>query len=453
MQLSFYGASGTVTGSKYLLSNGKQRIMVDSGLFQGEKKNRVLNWEAPPFDPTTLDAILLTHAHLDHSGYVPVLTKTGFEGPIYCTPATKELCEIILRDSGYLQEEDAKFRNKHKITKHDPALPLYTQEDAERALKQFKPVGFDREVELAKGLTFKLTRAGHILGSGCVHLRSDGRTIVFSGDVGRREGPVMRAAEPLGQMDYLVVESTYGNRLHEDDADPKDQLADVINRTADRRGIVVIPAFAVGRSTTLLHFISELISEGRIPDIPVFLNSPMAINATEIYCEHHTEHRLTEQECRDIYANVDFVRSREASKALNTNDGPAIIVSASGMVEGGRVVHHLKTMLPDPKNTVLFTGFQAPGTRGERLLSGAETVKIHGEEVPCRAEIVDLDNLSAHADWKEIVEWLRPTAAAPRMTFVTHGEPESAKAIQQHLREELGWDSVTPAYKEQFEIK
>jgi len=453
MQLSFYGAAGTVTGSKYLLSNGNQRIMVDSGLFQGEKKNRVLNWEAPPFDPTTLNALLLTHAHLDHSGYVPVLTKSGFKGPIYCTPATRELCEIILRDSGYLQEEEAKFRNKHKITKHDPALPLYTQEDAERALKQFKPVGFDREVELAKGLTFKLTRAGHILGSACVHLRSNGQTVVFSGDVGRSDGPVMRPAEPLGQMDYLVVESTYGNRLHEDDTDPKDQLADVINRTADRRGIVVIPAFAVGRSTTLLHFISELISEGRIPDIPVFLNSPMAINATEIYCEHHSEHRLTEQECRDIYANVDFVRSKEASKALNTNDGPAIIVSASGMIEGGRVVHHLKSMLPDPKNTVLFTGFQAPGTRGERLMSGAETVKIHGEEVPCRAEIVDLDNLSAHGDWKEIVDWLRPAAAAPKMTFVTHGEPESAKAMQQHLRDELGWDSVAPAYKQQFEIK
>jgi metallo-beta-lactamase family protein len=358
-----------------------------------------------------------------------------------------------LRDSGYLQEEEAKFRNKHEITKHDPALPLYTQEDAERALKQFKPVGFDQEFELAKGLTFKLTRAGHILGSGCVHVRSEGRTVVFSGDVGRREDPVMRAAEPLGQMDYLVIESTYGNRLHEDDTDPKDQLADVINRTAARRGTVVIPAFAVGRSTTLLHFISELISEGRVPDIPVFLNSPMAINATEIYCEYHSEHRLTEQECRDIYANVDFVRSKEASKALNTNDGPAIIVSASGMVEGGRVVHHLKTMLPDPKNTVLFTGFQAPGTRGEQIMSGAEAVKIHGEEVPCRAEIVELDNLSAHGDWKEIVDWLRPTAAAPKMTFVTHGEPESAKAMQQHLSDELGWDSVAPAYKDQIDIK
>jgi metallo-beta-lactamase family protein len=453
MHLSFYGAAGTVTGSKYLLSNGKQRLLIDCGLFQGEKKNRLLNWEAPPFEPSTLNAIVLTHAHLDHSGYLPVLCKGGFEGPIYCTQATKELSEIILRDSGYLQEEEARFLNKHKITKHDPALPLYTQEDAERTLRLFKPVPFGTDIDLAKGLSVKVTRAGHILGSGCVHVRNSGRTVVFSGDVGRPHGPVMQAPEPLGEMDYLVVESTYGNRLHEDDEDPKGQLADAINRTVERGGTVVIPSFAVGRSTTILHFIAELISEGRVPDVPVFLNSPMAINATEIYCEHHSEHRLTESECRDIYANVDFVRSKEASKALNTNVGPAIIVSASGMVEGGRVLHHLKTMLPDSRNTVLFVGFQAPGTRGQKILNGAETVKIHGEEVPCRAEVEELDNLSAHADWQEIIDWLRPTARAPRLTFVTHGEPESAKAMQDHLRDELGWEAVVPAYKERFEIK
>jgi metallo-beta-lactamase family protein len=453
MHLSFFGAAGTVTGSKYLLSNGRQRILIDGGLFQGEKQNRLLNWEDPPFDPASLDAIVLTHAHLDHSGYLPVLVKRGFKGPVYCTPATRELSDIILRDSGYLQEEEARYRNKHRITKHDPALPLYTQEDAERTLKQLEPVPFETNVELAKGLSFTLTHAGHILGSACVRVRSDGRTVVFSGDVGRPNDPVMRAPEPLEAMDYLVVESTYGNRLHEDDEDPKRQLADAINRTVERGGTVVIPSFAVGRSTTILHFISELISEGRMPDIPVFLNSPMAIDATEIYCEHFAEHRLSERECRDIYANVDFVRSKEASKALNTNDGPAIIVSASGMVEGGRVVHHLKAMLPDPRNTVLFVGFQAPGTRGEKILNGAETVKIHGEEVPCRAEVLELDNLSAHADWQELIDWLRPTAQAPRQTFVTHGEPLSAKAFQQHLREDLHWDSVIPAYKEKFEIK
>jgi metallo-beta-lactamase family protein len=284
MKLGFYGAAGTVTGSKYLLSNGDQRVLVDCGLFQGVKENRLRNWEEPPFDPSTLNAVVLTHAHLDHSGYLPGLVKRGFDGSVYCTQGTRELCEVILRDSGYLQEEEAKFRNKHKITKHEPALPLYTQEDAEQCLKQFKTVPFETDVDLAKGLSIRLTRVGHILGSSCVQVTSNGRTVAFSGDVGRMDGPVMRPPEPIDHMDYLVVESTYGNRLHENEEDPKEQLADVINRTVDREGIVVIPSFAVGRSTTILHFITELLDEGRIPDVPVYLNSPMAINATEIYC-------------------------------------------------------------------------------------------------------------------------------------------------------------------------
>ena len=451
MYLDFYGAAGTVTGSKFLLSNGKQRVLVDCGLFQGVKQNRLRNWEDPPFDPTTLNAIVLTHAHLDHSGYLPVLVKNGYNGPVYCTPATRELSEIILRDSGYLQEEDAKYRNKYKTTKHDPALPLYTRKDAEKSLKLFKPVSFETEAELGGGLSIKLTRAGHILGSACVQVISNGRTIVFSGDLGRPDGSIMRAPEPIDRADYLVVESTYGNRLHQDE-NPEDQLADVINRTVDRKGILIIPSFAVGRSTTILHFISSLMEEGRIPDVPVFLNSPMAINATEIYCEHHREHRLTADECRDIFENVDFVRSTDASKALNSTKGPAIIVSASGMCVGGRILHHLKTMLPDPRNTVLFAGFQAPGTRGDQIQSGAETVKIHGEQIPCRAEVVDLPNLSAHADWREVIDWMRQIKEPPRMTFITHGEPKAAQAFQSHVREELGWQSEIPAYKEKVEL-
>lgn len=451
MQLGFYGAAGTVTGSKYLFSNGRQRVLVDCGLFQGVKENRLRNWDDPPFDPATLNAVVLTHAHLDHSGYLPALVKKGFDGPVYCTPGTKELCGIILPDSGYLQEEEAKFRNKTRTTKHKPALPLYTEEEARNSLKAFRTVNYDTALELTKGLSVRFTRAGHILGSACVHLAGNGRTVVFTGDLGRPDGPVMREPVPIDRADYMVVESTYGNRLHGDE-DPKDQLADVINRTAEREGILVIPAFAVGRSTTILHFITELIEEGRIPDVPCFLNSPMSINATELYCAHHRDHRLSEKECRDIFRNVDFVRSKEASKALNFTKGPAIIVSASGMVEGGRVVHHLKTLLPDPKNTVLFVGFQAPGTRGERILHGAEAVKIHGELVPCRAEVVELPNLSAHADWREMVAWLRQTKEAPRKVFITHGEPESAKAFQQHLREELGWNSVIPEYKESIEL-
>ena len=451
MHLDFYGAAGTVTGSKFLLSNGKQRVLVDCGLFQGVKENRLRNWEDPPFDPTTLNAIVLTHAHLDHSGYLPVLVKNGYNGPVYCTQATRELSEIILRDSGYLQEEDAKYRNKYKTTKHDPALPLYTRKDAEQSLKLFKPVSFETEAELGGGLSIKLTRAGHILGSACVQVISNGRTIAFSGDLGRPDGPIMRAPEPIDRADYLVVESTYGNRLHQDE-NPEDQLADVINRTVDREGILLIPSFAVGRSTTILHFISSLMEEGRIPDIPVFLNSPMAINSTEIYCEHHREHRLTADECRDIFQNVDFVRSTDASKALNSTKGPAIIVSASGMCVGGRILHHLKTMLPDPRNTVLFAGFQAPGTRGDKIQSGAETVKIHGQEILCRAEVVDLPNLSAHADWREVIDWMRQIKEPPRMTFITHGEPNAAQAFQSHVREELGWQSEIPAYKEKVKL-
>ena len=451
MHLDFYGAAGTVTGSKFLLSNGKQRVLVDCGLFQGVKQNRLRNWEDPPFDPTTLNAIVLTHAHLDHSGYLPVLVKNGYNGPVYCTPATRELSEIILRDSGYLQEEDAKFRNKYKTTKHDPALPLYTRKDAEQSLKLFKPVSFETEAELGGGLSIKLTRAGHILGSACVHVISNGRTIAFSGDLGRPHGSIMRAPEPIDRADYLVVESTYGNRLHQDE-NPEDQLADVINRTVDREGILLIPSFAVGRSTTILHFISSLMEEGRIPDVSVFLNSPMSINATEVYCEHHREHRLTADECRDIFQNVDFVRSTDASKALNSTKGPAIIVSASGMCVGGRILHHLKTMLPDPRNTVLFAGFQAPGTRGDQIQSGAETVKIHGEQIPCRAEVVYLPNLSAHADWSEIINWMRQIKEPPRMTFITHGEPKAAQAFQSHVREELGWQSEIPAYKEKVRL-
>ncbi len=451
MDVGFHGATGTVTGSKYLVSNGKRRVLVDCGLFQGIKENRLRNWAPPPFDPATVNAVVLTHAHLDHTGYLPVLIKRGFDGPVYCTAATKELAAILLPDSGYLQEEEARFRNKYGTTKHDPALPLYTQEEAERSIRFLKPVPFESSVELGEKISFTFTRAGHILGSACVHVKNAGKSLVFSGDVGRPNEPVMRAPEPIRHADYLVVESTYGNRLHETE-NPKELLAAVIDRTVNRRGVVVIPSFAVGRSTTVLHLLAELLEDGKIPDVPIYLNSPMAIDATEVYCEHHLEHRLTEEECRDIYRTAEFVRSKDASKALNTNVGPAVIISASGMAEGGRVLHHLRTLLPDARNTVLFVGFQAPGTRGEALVNGVETVKIHGDQVPVRAEIVVLHNLSAHADWKEMVTWLRAMEQPPHRTFVTHGEPEAAQAFQQHLKEELGWDSEIPAYMERVKL-
>lgn len=451
MQLSFFGATRTVTGSKYLVSNGETRALIDCGLFQGIKENRLRNWDEPPFDPSGLTAVILTHAHIDHTGYVPLLVKRGFDGPVYCTPATRELCEILLPDSGYLQEEEAKFRNKHKTTKHDPALPLYTQAEAERALKFLKTAPFDEQVELDGDLSFTFSRAGHILGSACVLVSDGRRSVLFSGDLGRPEDAVMRPPQPVGRADYVVVESTYGNRLHED-ANPSEQLADVINRTVERGGTVVIPSFAVGRTQTVLHLISELLAGGAIPEIPVFLNSPMAINATEIYCAHYRDHRLSADQCRDIYKVVDFVRSTEASKALNTNSGPAVIVSASGMATGGRVLHHLQTLLPDPRNTVLFTGFQAPGTRGEVITSGADSVKIHGQSVPIRAEVVELHNLSAHADYVELTDWLRNLNEAPRMTYITHGEPVAAEALSKHLNDTFGWKTEIPSYKDKVKL-
>jgi len=451
VHLTFLGAAGTVTGSKYLIANGKQRILLDCGLFQGLKKNRERNWEEPPVDPKTIDAVVLTHAHIDHSGYLPVLVKKGYRGPIYCTTATKELCNILLPDSGYLQEEEARYLNKERATKHEPALPLYTEKEAEASLKFLKTVPFDTDVDLGNGLHFRYTRAGHILGSACVHVTSGGKTLVFSGDVGRPDGPVMKAPEPIEHADFLVIESTYGNRLHAQE-DVADLLADVVRRTTERQGTLVIPSFAVGRTQAILHIFSELLAQGRIPHVPIYLNSPMAIDATEIYCAHAGEHRLSERECREMFAVAEMVRSPEASKALNSTDGPAIIISASGMATGGRVVHHLKTLLPDPNNTVLFVGFQAPGTRGEQMLSGAGEIKIHGQLVPVRAEIVVMHGLSAHADYAELIGWLRSVKEPPRRVFITHGEPAAADAFRVHLREQLGWRGEVPEYLEKVPL-
>jgi len=450
MKLTFLGAAGTVTGSKYLLDTGDRQLLVDCGLFMGKKEYRLRNWEAPPPELENIDAIILSHGHIDHIGYLPVLYKHGYRGPVYSTVGTFELCEILLPDSGYLQEEEARYLNKHRLSKHEPALPLYTQEEAEACLKLFRTVDMEEPLGI-DGVDVHFTRAGHILGSACVHVTAGGRRIVFSGDVGRQHDPVMRPPVPFDRADYLLVESTYGNRLH-GGIDPATELRDVIRRTTERKGTVVIPSFAVGRTQAILHIISELFKAGEIPDVPVFLNSPMAINATHIYCKHAGEHRLNEQQCGEMFSVADMVRSTEASKALNTNDGPAVIISASGMATGGRVVHHLKTLLPDPGNTVVFAGFQAPGTRGEALLSGAETVKIHGEQVPVRAEIVDLDNMSAHADYEELLEWMRQCGCTPNRTFITHGEPRAASAFRDRIQETLGWECHIPEHGETVEL-
>jgi metallo-beta-lactamase family protein len=430
-----------------MLQVDNRNLLVDCGLFQGLKNLRQRNWEDLPFDIKSIEAVVLTHAHIDHSGFLPVLMKRGYKGPIYCTEATAALCGIMLPDSGHLQEEEARYLIHKSLTKHDPPLPLYTRDDAEATLKLLRPVDFDTDIDLGGGVSFRYTRAGHILGSAWVAFMKNGFRVVFSGDVGRLEDPVMNPPVPIPHADVLICESTYGDRLHPTD-NPMDELAKVIKRTAARGGTVVIPAFAVGRTQALLHLISELKKASAIPNVPVFLNSPMGIDATEIYAQHMGEHKLDAQACREMFAVAEFIRSEEASRALNTNEGPAIILAGSGMATGGRVVHHLRTLLPDPNNTVLLAGFQAPGTRGEALQHHVAEVKIFGEYVPVRAEVVELDSMSAHADYMELIAWLQGIKLAPKRVFLTHGEPAAADAFRKHLERHLGWRPEIPEYKD-----
>lgn len=453
MKLQFLGGVETVTGSRYLVSTGERRLLVDCGMYQGVKSLRRRNWGAFPVKPELIDAVVLTHAHIDHSGYLPALVKNGFRGRIYCTRATHELCEVLLPDAGHLQEEDARYANRKKISRHDPAQPLFTEEEARRALKQFEPLHYHEAFEPVAGLSVTFTPAGHILGSACVHVqdKATNRTLVFSGDVGRREDVIMRAPEPLERADVLVCEATYGDRLHRD-IDPEVALADIINSTSKRGGIVLMPAFAVGRAQMLLYLIHKLIGEGRIPKLPVYLNSPMAIKATEIFCRHHKEHRLSDAQCRLIDDQTHYVRTVEESIELNSKRYPCIIVSASGMASGGRVLHHLKTLLPNPRNSIVFAGFQAQGTRGDALVNGAESVKIHGEYWPVKAEILNLDSLSAHGDFEEIGDWLAKGDLQPDKVFITHGEILASDQMRKYLRDRFGWDVRVPELLEEITV-
>ncbi|CAN7767889.1 MBL fold metallo-hydrolase [Variovorax sp. LjRoot290] len=446
MRIEFLGGTGTVTGSKYLLEHEGRRLLVDCGLFQGLKQLRLRNWEALPVKASEIDAVLLTHAHMDHSGFVPRLVKLGFKGPVYCTGATRDLCELLLPDSGRLQEEEADFANRHGHSKHKPALPLYTEEDARAALKRFEAISFDKEHSPWPGWSWRLKRAGHILGAASVHLTWTGGSILFSGDLGRSDDLVMRPPESPEPADYVVVESTYGDRRHRD-VDTLMALADVVNRTAARGGVVVIPSFAVGRAQTILHCIHLLKKAHRIPDMPVYLNSPMAADATRIFRHHLDEHRLSAEQCAAMSKEATIVNTVEESKRLNTLTFPSIIVSASGMATGGRVLHHLKAYAPDARNTILFAGFQAAATRGAALVGGAESVKIHGVYVPVRAEVANLDTLSAHADREQLLAWLG-ALRAPKRVFVTHGEPVAADALRLAIEERHGWPVTVPEYLE-----
>ena len=452
LSLTFLGGAGTVTGSKYLLERNGKRVLVDCGLFQGFKLLRERNWAPLPVDPASIDQVLLTHAHLDHSGYLPLLVRNGFAGPVVSTRATFEICKLILRDSGHLMEEDAKRANRYGYSKHKPAEPLYTEEDARRSLERFRSAEFEKPVEILPDCTATLRGAGHILGAATIELNWDGLRIVFSGDLGRYGDETLLDPEPVRSADYLLIESTYGNRLH-DRRPPDEALEEVVNRTLRRGGTVVIPAFAVGRAQSLIHHLWKLRTADRIPDVPIFLDSPMAINATELLHSHIGEHRLSAEECSQSCSIATYVREAEESKKLNTNPLPKIIISASGMATGGRILHHLKNYAPDRRSTIVLAGFQAGGTRGAALRDGATELKIHGGYVPVRAEVVNLDMFSAHADRDELLRWLGGFESPPRETFVVHGEPSASDALRHLIDERLGWTVRVPEHQQRVDLK
>jgi metallo-beta-lactamase family protein len=464
--LSFWGAVGTVTGSKYLIEADKGRVLVDCGMFQGLKELRERNWQDLPFDPASLDAVLITHAHIDHTGYLPRLVALGFNNPVYCSRGTADLIKILLPDAARLQEEDADYLNRHNLTKHQPALPLYTETDARAAIKLIHSVeNTGVPVEVAPSIRAGFRVAGHILGSSLVLVEIDGagtdnkgRRVLFSGDLGHYDQPIIRDPVTPPACDYLLVESTYGDRLH-DPEKPDDALARIINDAHARNGVVLIPAFAVGRTQELIYLIRELEDEKRIPILPVRVDSPMAAAATRAYANR------TEEQDAD-YASVlarhehplqthsmITASSREESKRLNDEQGTRIIISASGMMTGGRVLHHALRILPDSNATIVFVGYQAAGTIGRRILNGEKEVKVLGHWTPVRCRIEQIGGFSAHADWKEVLRWLEGLPAPPRRTFLTHGEPESAQAMAAHIKERFGWTVEVPQYSERFELE
>jgi metallo-beta-lactamase family protein len=476
LTLTFLGAARTVTGSKYLLDTGTAKILIDAGLFQGLKELRLRNWQTFPVAASDIDAIVLTHAHLDHCGYLPRLVSQGFRGRVFCTPGTQDLCRIVLPDSGRIQEEDAEIANRERFSKHVPALPLYTEADAFRAVSHLQPVGYDRPVPVADGVEVDFINAGHLLGSAYARVRVGGRTVLFGGDLGRFDRPVLPDPTMVAEADYLLVESTYGNRVH-DNGDDGRKLADVITRTAARGGRVIIPAFAIGRVEELIYWIRRLEEEKKIPILPVYIDSPMAIAALERYTERLHEldeemqpemrddkaplggadrgedrHRRREharrerQLCAFCTERFRTVSSAAESKQLTQSKVPAVIISSSGMATGGRVLHHLRATLPDPRNTVLFVGYQAAGTRGRRLVGGEPEVKIHGRMIPVHASVELIESMSAHADSTEIMRWLGGFTRPPKTTYLVHGEPTAMDALAASITTRLGWVVVTPLH-------
>ena len=452
-QLTFLGAARTVTGSKYLVQHGDTRVLVDCGLFQGLKELRERNWEPFPIPPSSIHAVVLTHAHLDHVGYLPRLVAQGFTGRVFCTAGTMDLSRLVLPDSARIQEEDARQANKHGYSKHAPALPLYTEVEAQRALTLLQPIGYQRAVEVAPQVSVEFKPAGHLLGSSFVVMQlQGGPTILFGGDLGRYGRPVLPDPTPAVRADVVLVESTYGDREHQQD-DNGTQLADVIRDTAARGGKLIVPAFAIGRVEELLYWVRRLEQERRIPVMPVFVDSPMAIDALKHYTARVAELDPDMKPTRadvSTFATARFqtIASPQQSKELTASHRSAIVISASGMATGGRVLHHMAAALPDPKNTVLFVGYQAAGTRGRALVDGAREVKIHGQVVAVNARITKNDSMSAHADRNEIIRWLETLPAAPGRLCLVHGEPGPMDALKARIADGLGWQALTPAHRE-----
>ena len=452
LELTFLGGAGTVTGSKYLLRDTHTNLLVDCGLFQGLKQLRLKNWARFPIPPSDIAAVLITHAHIDHSGYLPLLVRHGFRGPIFCTEATADLCGVMLPDAAHLQEKDAEFANHRGFSKHKPALPLYTVDDALRTLTLLKPVAFDLPWQVTGGARARYRRAGHILGAASLELSWYDHRIVFSGDIGRYDDPLLPDPQTPESTDTLLIESTYGDRLHGSE-DIGAEFAAIIGRTMARGGTLIIPAFAVGRAQLLLYHLWRLKSSGRVArELPIYMDSPMAIDASDIFRAHPLDHKLSEADTRAVFALAHYVREPEKSKALTADTSPKIILSASGMASGGRVLHHIKHYAPDPRNAILFAGFQAAGTRGAALIAGRREIKIFGDYVPVRADVHNMYSFSAHADQNELMRWLKAMKAAPRQTYIVHGEPSAADGLRHRIEEDLGWTCTVAEERNTVEL-
>lgn len=451
MRLQFLGATDTVTGSKYVLETGRHRVMVDCGLFQGYKSLRLRNWDKLAVNPHHVDAVVLTHAHIDHSGYLPLLVRNGFRGPVYCTKGTAELCNILLPDSARLAVEDAQYANAHGFSRHHPALPLYDENDAAKALHKLHPVAYGERFPVVEGVEGEFHRAGHIIGAATVTLFADGQRIVFSGDLGRQVDPVMRPPELVAEADTLLVESTYGDRQHPP-GDPLEVLETIVRRTIGQGGTLLIPAFAVGRTQELLFCLYQLIRTHRIPHVPIYLDSPMAERATEVFARHIDDLHIDVADCQAACALAIPVQSPQQSMHLGSDRAPKIILAASGMATGGRVLHHLKSFGGGRRNAILMSGFQAAGTRGAALLAGQRELRVHGRDIAIRATVEQIANLSAHADASEVMVWLRGFTRAPRQTFVVHGEPAASDAMRQRIERELQWPVCMPEYRQTYPL-